>query len=90
MTFKKDIFIDPALTPLTKMLIVAVRDHGMILRDTTQANGVAFYAEDTTQFGHTGATEIFAPYVNGKTLDKIVGNKNADGEFPWSKLVVLA
>jgi hypothetical protein len=86
--FPLSVWINPAWTPLTKMLVVAARDYGIILRDTTGGSATVFYVEDTTQYGITSTDAFLAPYLAGKHIWDVVGTKIADGEFPWSQLVV--
>lgn len=88
--FPSGVVIKSTWTPMTKMLVTAVRDYGMILRDTTGLNGVVIYAENCTQYGMTTNDSFFDPYLNGKKIWDVVGTKAVDGEFPWSQLQALA
>ena len=69
----EDIPMDPRWLPLTRMLVEAVRDYGMILRD--QAGAVVFYGEDPTPTGSD-------PYRDMKPTE-------AMEQFPWEKLQAL-
>ncbi|MBI4432328.1 MAG: hypothetical protein HY592_02455 [Candidatus Omnitrophica bacterium] len=81
MTFRfpADTQIDPNWTPMMKMMVTAVRDYGMILRD--RAGAVVFYGEDWTQYG---STNPYTQYYGGKSLTDVMK------EFPWDKLQVVA
>lgn len=84
--FPANISINASWTPLTKMLVIAVRDYGMVLRDTGGA--ISFYVEDPTPYGQN--EHVLDPYMAGKNLWDIMGTKDAEKEFPFSKLQALA
>lgn len=85
--FPSSITIDPNWTPITKMLVTAIRDYGMVVMDKTGA-GVSFYCEDPTQYGKDAS--ILTQYYGGKSGYKIFGDKNnLSPEFPWDKLQTL-
>ncbi len=68
-------YIDPSWSPAIRMIAVAARDYGVVLRDT--AGAVKFYMEDATQYGGSG---VYDPYFGGLELWDVVK------QFPWSKL----
>ncbi len=75
-----NVYIDPNWAPIIKMMVVAVRDYGMVLRD--KSGSVNFYAEDTTPTH--GTTNPYTPYLtNGAVWSTI-------GQFPWSQLIAVA
>ena len=71
-----DFVVNPALTPLIKMMVEAVRDYGMILRD--RGGAVCFYAEAPKD-----GSDPLKPYVSGKPLWEVMR------EFPFSSLVAI-
>lgn len=77
--FPADIVIDPSWCPMIKMMVTAVRDYGMILRD--RSGCVNFYAEDPTQYGFK--TDPYLAYYNGLQLWDIIL------QFPWDKLKAI-
>lgn len=83
--FPANITIDTNWTPLTKMLVTAIRDYGLVVTDKSSGN--VLFVEDPTQYGKTGA--VLDQYMGGRNLWDIVGSVSADGEFPWSKLQAL-
>lgn len=86
--FPANITIDPAWTPLVKMIVTAVRDYGMIVGDKTGA-GVSFYVEDPTQYGKDQT--VIDPYLSGKKLWNAFGSASIPNpEFPWLQLEALA
>ena len=76
--FPSTIQIDPSWSPLMKMMVQAVRDYGLVIRDT--AGSVTFYGEDPTQYGG----DPYNAYYGGKSLTDVMK------EFPWSALEALA
>ncbi len=70
--------IDPNWSPLIKMIAIAARDYGIVLRDT--AGAVKFYMEDATQYG---GESVYDPYFGGLELWDVVD------QFPWDKLQAL-
>ena len=87
--FPANIVINPAWTPLVKMIVTAVRDYGMVVGDKTGA-GVSFYVEDPTQYGK--GQEVLTPYLGTKKLWEAFGSSAApsSSEFPWMQLEALA
>jgi len=77
--FPSNIYIDPNWAPIIKMMVVAVRDYGMVLRDRSGA--VTFYAEDTTPT--YGTTNPYTPYYTGGAVWSTIG------QFPWDKLIAV-
>lgn len=78
--FPANITIDPNWSPIVKMMVIAIRDYGMIVRD--QASSVVFTAEDPTQYGK--GEDAYAPYFGGLQLWDVMK------QFPWDKLQALA
>lgn len=74
--FPEDIVIDQTWTPLTKMMVTAVRDYGMIQRD--RSGCFAFYIEDISHRG-LGA-EPYKAYYGGKALWDVIK------QFPFNQL----
>ncbi len=74
-----NVTINPTWPPLLKMMVVAARDYGLVVRD--QGGCVAFSAEDTTQYGYNGRISQF---YSGLTPGQIAA------KFPWSQLKALA
>lgn len=60
--FPADIAIDPKWCAMIKMMVAAVRDHGMIVRD--KSGCVNFYGEDQTQYNFPANPYAF--YYGGK------------------------
>lgn len=85
--FPANITINPAWTPLTKMLVTQGRDYGFIVVDKTGYSNV-FAFEGTDQYGVPNG-DLLKPYLNGKQLWDVLGTQAQDGEFPWSKLQVV-
>ena len=77
--FPSDMKIDPSWSPLIKMMVEAVRDYGMIVRD--QAGCVTFYGEDPTPYG---AGDPYRESYGGLELWDVMK------QFPWEKLEALA
>lgn len=85
--FPSNIVINSAWTPITKMLVTAIRDYGMVVMDKT-GSGLSFYVEDPTQYGK--GSEVLVPYYGGKAGYKIFGDANNQSpEFPWGKLEAI-
>jgi len=78
--FPKDIVIDPNWVPIVKMMVVAIRDYGLVVQDTTGGNSVGMYIENATQYG----TKYDAnKYFGGKQPWEFMQ------QFPWNKLQAL-
>lgn len=96
--FPANIPIDINWTPITKILVNAIRDYGMIVVDKT-GNAATWFIEDPTQYGYTtyskptwadwSIPDILIPYLGGKMEYKIFGDVNNTGEFPWGQLQAL-
>lgn len=71
------------LATLQKALVVAMRDYGLILRDSTQGAAL-IYAEETSQTGRDG----WAYIAGGRSFGSTVVSSILD-PIPWSQLVVL-
>ncbi len=76
--FPANIYIDPNWTPIMRMMVIAVRDYGMILRD--KAGAATFYAQDWSTYSQNPYT----PYYGGRASWNIMP------QFPWSKLRAVA
>lgn len=99
--FKKNIVIDPAWAPITKLLVEEIRDHGLLVMDKT-GSAFTFFIEDPTQYGFTSDKAIkepwmdwaqpafLVPYLGGKMPYKIFGDANNTGEFPLDQLEAVA
>ena len=77
--FAPNVYINPSWPPLLKMIVTAIRDYGMVIRD--QAGAVTFFGEDP------------APYGGGNPYSSYYGGVNSwdlFDSFPWDKLQVLA
>lgn len=72
--FPKDIEINPTWAPIMKMMVTAVRDYGMYLRDTSYA--VNFYAEDVSQYKDKPYWFFFGEMQIWDLMP----------QFPWNKL----
>lgn len=97
--FPANIVIDPVWKPVTKKLVTAIRDRGMVIVDKS-GSGATFYIEDPRQYG-MGAyvkpawadwniEDVLVPLYDGKMPYKIFGDKNNTPEFPWLKLEAIA
>lgn len=84
--FPANITIDPNWQPITKMLVTAIRDYGMVVKDKTGA-GVGFGLEDMRQHGITDTGAELKKYMGGKNIWDVLGTGK---EFPWNKLEALA
>ncbi len=84
--FPANIVINPNWTPITKMLVTAIRDYGLVIKDKTGA-GVGFGLEDMRQHGITNTSAELKKYMNGKEIWDVLGTGK---EFPWDKLQALA
>lgn len=71
--FPEDIAINQNWCPMIKMMVEAVRDYGMILRD--RSGNTTFYAECP----HSNINP-YLPYLNGKPVWEVIR------EFPFDKL----
>ncbi len=78
--FASDVYIDPNWPPIMKMMVIAIRDYGMVVRD--KSDSVGFSAEDPAQYGM--GENAYTPYYGGKQLWDVMAL------FPWSKLQALA
>lgn len=84
--FPSNIGINPAWQPITKMLVTAIRDYGLVVKDKTGA-GVGFGLEDMRQHGITDTGAELKKYMGGKNIWDVLGTGK---EFPWDKLEALA
>jgi len=73
--FPPDVVINPNWSPLIKMMVVAIRDYGVVVRD--KAGCVTFYGEDPTQYG---STNPYTQYYGGKPLWDVMN------QMPWTQL----
>lgn len=78
-TFPKDISINPNWCPMIKMMVTAIRDYGMVLRD--RAGSVVFFGEDPTQYKLP--TDPYKQYYGGKELWDVMK------QFPIDSLQAL-
>ncbi len=78
--FASTIVIDPNWSPIIKMMVTAVRDFGMVLRD--RSGSVGFAAEDPTQYGFS--SDPYTQFYGGKALWDVMK------QFPWDKLQTLS
>lgn len=78
--FPANVSIDPNWTHLTRMIVTAIRDYGMILRD--QAGCTALFVEDPRVYGK--GEEVLTPHMAGKQIWDVMA------QIPWAKLQVLA
>ncbi len=76
--FPASVYIDPSWSPLMKMMVTAIRDYGVVLRDT--AGAVTFFGEDPKQYG---SGDPYAAYYGGQPKWSVMT------QFPWSKLQVI-
>ena len=73
-----NVYIDPNWAPLIKMMVVAARDYGIVIRD--RAGSVTFFAEDKSA---TISGDAYAPYYGGKQLWDVMK------QFPYAKLQAI-
>ncbi len=71
-------YIDPSWPPIMKMMVIAARDYGIVVRD--KAGAVTFYGEDPKQYG----TNPYPTYYGGLPLNEVMA------KFPFSKLRVVS
>ncbi|MBI4398305.1 MAG: hypothetical protein HY586_04200 [Candidatus Omnitrophica bacterium] len=67
--------VDPSLPPMIRMMLTAIRDYGMVLRDKSGA--VTFYGEDPRVYGDTTA---YNKYYGGMAMWDMMKL------IPWSQL----
>ena len=77
--FPANIYIDPSWPPIIQMMVVAVRDYGMVLRDI--AGSVAFFGEDPSVYG---GGDPYSQYFGGQQIWEVMD------KFPFDKLQALA
>lgn len=77
--FLDSITIDPNWSPLIQMIVEAVRDYGLVVRD--KGVGISFYGEDPAVYGLSESA--YYPYMNGLPLWEVMP------QFPWDKLVAI-
>ncbi len=70
--------IDPALPPVVRMILTALRDYGMVIRD--RAGAVTFFGEDPAQYG---PGDPYAAYYGGLALWDVMR------KIPWNQLQVV-
>ncbi len=78
--FPANVYINPSWPPILKMIVAAIRDYGMVVRD--KAGAVVLFGEDPTQYG---PGDPYAAYYGGKQLWEIMGQM-----MPWNQLQALA
>lgn len=84
--FPANIAINPSWQPITKMLVSAIRDYGLVIKDKTGA-GVGFGLEGLAQHGITNADAELKKYMGGKNIWDVLGTGK---EFPWDKLEAVS
>lgn len=67
-----------------KAIVTAIRDYGLIVRDSTPG-GMYIYMENVTQTGRNGWTYVFGGYSQGGSPS----SPSVLGPVPWSSLEVL-
>ncbi len=77
--FPANIYIDPNWSPIIKMMVVAIRDYGVIVNN--KSSNVIFAAEDPRQYG-TG--NPYTQFYGGLELWDVMA------QFPWSQMQALA
>ena len=78
--FPADVVIEQTWTPLTKMMVAAVRDYGMILRD--RAGCTCFYIEDISHWGL--GKEPYKAYYGNKPLWDVIE------QYPFNQLKAVS
>lgn len=78
--FPEDIVIKPEWVRAVRYMVAAIRDYGMVLRDTS--GSVSFYAENTTP---SGQGDLIKPFFDGKPMWDFMVK-----QFPWAQLQALA
>ena len=71
---------------MVKMLVVAGRDYGFVVKDKTGA-GVGFGMEGLAQYGITDGMAEIKKYMGGKEIWDVLGENK---EFPWAQLQAIA
>lgn len=91
-----NVVIDPNWSPLVKAMAVAARDYGVVIVDNNGGGGMAFMIEDRTRLV-PNMIPLWMKWLNwngtgngGPPIWEAVGNKTADGQFPFSQMQVLA
>lgn len=88
--FPYDISINTGWCPYVKMKVTQGRDYGFIPVDKT-GNSNVFYIEGMAQYGVTnGYDYLKTKFCDNKDLWDVLGSKNFDTQFPWTKLEVVA